>query len=53
MTEQIEYERKIPIRNMEKIECIKERIFKAFPKAQISKEIGGLIKFNIAQAKVS
>jgi hypothetical protein len=43
----------MPIRNLEKLERIKERIFSAFPKAQISKEIGGLVKFNIAQARVS
>ena len=35
------------------MEKVKERIRGAFPSASISKEIGGLIKFNIAQAKVS
>jgi hypothetical protein len=32
---------------------VKEKICSAFPSAAISKEIGGLIKFNIAEAKVS
>lgn len=48
MTEQIEFEKNTPQRNIEKIYRIKERILNSFSTAVINKEIGGLIKFNIS-----
>lgn len=53
MTEQIEYAKNTPQRNIEKIHRIKERILNSFKTATINKEIGGLVKFNIPEAKVS
>jgi hypothetical protein len=53
MTEQIEFEKSSPQRNMERIYRIKQKILHKFSNAVINKEIGGLVKFNIPEARVS